>query len=134
MATTGYTGRDLTIAWDSTTLVGVRTLGVAVNNEPLDITTDDDSGWRTLLGQPGVRSVDMDVAGVVGDEVSLAEVFQTISSADHEPVTIELPTGNGTLTGNGMMQNLTWNKAHDGVVEYTATIQSSGTWTYTASV
>ena len=134
MATTGYSGRGLTISWDSTTLVGVRTLGVTINNEPLDVTTDDDSGWRTLLADPGVRSIDMDVAGVAGDEVALAEVFQTIGSGDHEAVSIALPTGNGTVAGSGMMTNLAWNRSHDGIVEYTATIMSTGSWTYTASV
>ena len=66
--------------------------------------------------------------------IALAEVFQTIGSGDHEAVSIALPTGNGTVAGSGMMTNLAWNRSHDGIVEYTATIMSTGSWTYTASV
>ena len=49
MATTGYNGRDMTITWDSSVLTGVRMRGVTINNEPVDITTDDDSGFGPCL-------------------------------------------------------------------------------------
>jgi predicted secreted protein len=133
MATTGYSGRGLTVSWDGTVLVGARTIGMTINSEPVDITTDDDAGVRTLLAQPGVRSVDLQVAGVVGDEVALAEVFATLATQDHEAVSVALPTGNGTVAFSGMMNNLQYNKAYDGTVEYTANIMSSGALTYTPS-
>tara|TARA_R110000796_G_scaffold227799_1_gene344797 strand:- start:611 stop:1015 length:405 start_codon:yes stop_codon:yes gene_type:complete len=133
MATTGYNGRDMTITWDSSVLTGVRTRGVTINNEPVDITTDDDSGFRALLADPGTRSVDFDVAGITSDEILIAEMFQAIGSGDHETVSLALPTGNGTIAGSGMVTNLNINGSHDGAVEFTCTILSSGTVTYTAS-
>ena len=45
-----YNGRDFTFDWDSTTLTGVRTRGITINNEHVDVTNDDDEGWRTPLG------------------------------------------------------------------------------------
>ena len=46
---TGFSGRAFVFDWDSTTLVGVRTKGMNVANEYVDVTTDDDNGWRCLL-------------------------------------------------------------------------------------
>lgn len=132
MPTTGYNGRNLTISWDSTVLTGVRSRGVNIDASPVDITTDDDSGWRTLLADAGVRSIDFPVAGITSDEVLIAEIFQ--ASGSHEPITVNLPTGNGTISGSGMLTNLQINGETDGAVEFTATFMSSGAQTYTASV
>ena len=132
--TTGYNGRTMTITWVSTVLTGVRVRGFTVNNEPVDITTDDDAGFRALLADPGTRSVDYDVAGITSDEILIAEMFTAIGSGAHKAVSIALPTGNGTVAGNGMVTNLNVNASHDGAVEFTCTILSSGTVTYTASV
>ena len=68
----GFNGRSLTIDWDTTTLVGVRTRGVNMSNEMVDVTTDDDSGWRTLLATPGLKSVEVTVGGISSDEVLMA--------------------------------------------------------------
>jgi len=129
----GYNGRGLTVDWDSTTLVGVRTKGITIANAPVDVTTDDDSGFRVLLADPGVRSIDTSVAGITSDEVLIAEIFQTIGSGDHETLAVNLPTGNGTISGSGMLTNFQINGSHDGAVEFTADFQSSGAQAYTAS-
>ena len=52
-------GRSLLIKKGSTVLAGMRTKGVAINGEPIDITSDDDSGYRTLLSDVGTLSVDL---------------------------------------------------------------------------
>ena len=87
----------------------------------------------TGYADPGTRSVDFDVAGITSDEILIAEMFQAIGSGDHETVSLALPTGNGTIAGSGMVTNLNINGSHDGAVEFTCTILSSGTVTYTAS-
>lgn len=130
----GYNGRELTIDWDSTTLAGVKTKGVNIQASPVDVTTDDSNGFRTLLPDAGVRALDYDVAGVTTDEVLIAEIFQADGSGDHETLAVNLPTGNGTISGSAMLTNLQLNGVHDGAVEFTASLQSSGAQTYTASV
>ena len=133
MATTGFNGRDLTVDWAATTLIGVRTRGFTMNNEPIDITTDDDAGFRTLLPDAGVRSLDVDVAGICGDEILIAEINTAIGSGAHKAISIALPTGTGTLACSGMLTNISPTGSHDGAYEFTATFLSSGTVTYTAS-
>lgn len=128
----GANGRALTIKWDSVTLVGIRTRGYTVTNDYVDVTTDDDNGWRTLLATPGMRSIEVTVGGISSDQVLLAEVMK--SNITGEPLTVELPTTTGTLAGNFLCSSFEQTGEHDGAVEFSATFMSSGIVTYTAGV
>lgn len=130
----GFNGRSLTIDWDSTTLVGVRTRGVSMNNEMVDVTTDDDAGWRKLLATPGVKSLEVSVSGISSDEVLMAEFFN--ASTTGETLRIDLPSSlatPGNMSGTFHLASFEVNGEHDGAVEFSATFQSSGAVTYTAS-
>lgn len=130
----GFNGRELTIDYDSTTLVGVRTRGFTITNDYVDVTTDDDAGWRKLLADPGLRSVEVTVSGITSDEVLLADIMAaTVASTS---VTANLPsslTTPGTLAGNFLISSFENNGDHDGAVEFSATFMSDGEITYTAS-
>ena len=130
----GFNGRELTIDWDSTTLVGVRTRGVSMTNDMVDVTTDDDSGWRTLLATPGLKSVEVTVSGISSSEVLIAEMFN--ASTTGETLQVDLPSSlasPGNLSGTYHLSAFEINGEHDGAVEFSATFMSSGAVTYTAS-
>lgn len=126
----GTNGRSLTIDWASTTLVGVRSKGYTITNDYVDVTTDDDSGWRTLLANPGLRSVEVTVSGISSDQILIAEMME--ATVDSETLTVQLPTTTGTLAGSFLCSSFEQTGEHDGAVEFTATFMSSGTVTYTA--
>lgn len=126
----GANGRALTIDWDSVTLVGVRTKGYTIANDYVDVTTDDDDGWRTLLADPGLRSVEVTVGGISSDQVLIAEIMK--ANITGEPLTVQLPTTTGTLAGTFLLSSFEQTGEHDGAVEFDATFMSSGAVTYTA--
>lgn len=126
----GTNGRALTIDWASTTLVGVRSKGYTITNDHVDVTTDDDAGWRTLLAVPGLRSVEVTVSGISSDQVLIAEMME--STVDAETLTVQLPTTTGTLSGTFVCSSFEQTGEHDGPVEFSATFMSSGVVTYTA--
>jgi len=131
----GFNGRAFTIDWDSTTLVGVRTRTVSVTNDYVDVTTDDDAGWRALLTDPGLRSLEVTVGGVTSDEVLLASIMA--ASITNTTLTGNLPsdlTTPGTLSGNFLISAFEQESDHDGEVAFSATFMSNGEITYTASV
>ena len=128
----GANGRALQIKWDAVTLVGVRTKGYTVTNDYVDVTTDDDNGWRTLLATPGLRSVEVTVGGISSDQVLIAEVFK--ANITGEPLVVELPTTTGTLAGTFLCSSFEQSGEHDGAVEFSATFMSNGVVTYTAGV
>ena len=134
----GFNARKLTLDWNAVTLVGVRTRGFSVTNEHVDVTTDDDAGWRTLLADPGLRSVEVTVSGVTSDEVLMNELMK--ASITGEALDIFLPTGTaagittpGKLNGTFFVSAYEQSGDHDGEAEFSATFMSSGVVTYTVS-
>ena len=123
-------GRALTIDYATTTLVGVRTKGYTVTNDYVDVTTDDDDGWRVLLADPGLRSVEVTVGGISSDQILLAAIMA--ASVASATVTVQLPTTTGTLAGSYLISSFEQTGEHDGAVEFSATFMSSGAVTYTA--
>ena len=135
----GFNGRALTLDNASTTLVGVRTRGFTVSNEYVDVTTDDDTGWRTLLSSPGLRSIEVTVGGITQDEILLALIMA--ASVASTTVDANLPTGTasgvvtpGTLSGAFLVSSYEQTGEHDGAAEFSATFMSTGTISYTATV
>jgi TP901-1 family phage major tail protein len=126
-------GRDLTIGFGSptaTTLTGVRTKGVTVNNEMIDITNDDDAGWRDALDEPGLKSVSISVEGVWVDNVVRAIAMSATDVATAAEVTF---SDTSTLTGDFFITSYAENGEYQGAVTFSATLESKGALTYTAA-
>ena len=130
----GFNGRELTFDWDSATLVGVQSRTMSMSNELVDVTTDDDTGWRTLLDNPGLKSLEVTIGFIVSDEVLLADFFAAETSqatlAATLPTSLTTP---GTVSGTFGISSVEWSADHDGAVEASVTFMSSGAITYTAS-
>lgn len=128
----GHNGREFTFDWDSTTIVGVRTRSLGINNELVDVTNDDDNGWQTLLAAPGKRSIEVSIAGIMSNEAVLASAM----GSEGETLEATLPTSlttSGTVSGLFVLSSFTLEGEHDGEYEFSSTFMSSGAITYTAS-
>jgi predicted secreted protein len=125
-----YTGRKLRIKRGSTNIAGARTDSLTINNEPIDITDKDDAGWRTMLADVGVRSVDAEVEGVL-DDASLIAVSVGTATSILQAWTIEIQ-GLGSFTGNWHLASFVITGEQADAVTFTASIQSSGAITWTA--
>lgn len=130
----GFNGRELTIDWNAVTLVGVQSKTISNTNTMVDVTTDDDAGWRTLLADPGLKAVDVTVSGVASDEVLLAEFYN--ASVTGETLQVDLPSSlavPGNLSGTFLLVSFNQEATHDGAYNFEAQFQSTGAVTYTAS-
>ena len=97
---------------------GVRTKNPTVTREPIDVTTDDDAGWRTLLAEPGQRQIDLSFSGITEDETLIAAIMSGASVV--ETIRIIVPTG-GSFEGDFFFNAVT----------FEGELQSSGEITYT---
>lgn len=110
------------------TIKVLRTKNPTISREPIDVTGDDDLGWRTLLGEPGQKQIDLSFSGVTQDETLLAAIM---SAADvFEEIRITLPTG-GVLQGSFFFNNLSQTGEYNTAVTFEGEMQSSGEVTYT---
>lgn len=123
----GYNGRDMVIKWDGTTIVGVRTKGTTMANSLIDVTNDDDNGWRTLLADPALKTIEATVSFITTNDTLLDEFFN--ASVTGETLLMLYPIGGTAFegyTGTFLLQDLEITGEYDGAVEGTATFVSTG--------
>lgn len=125
-------GRALLVKRGVTVIAGLRTKGVSINNEPIDVTTDDEAGYRTLLGDPGAKSLDLSIEGITKDD-DLRVAILASGSMMLTDVTITYPDG-GILDGDFFFASLEETGTYKEAVTFSGSLQSSGQWTYTPGV
>ena len=121
-------GRKLLIKRNGSIIAGVRTKGVTFNREPVDITNDDDDGWRGVLAEPGEKQLDLSVGGVSKDDTLRAIAFT--DPAVLEDMTLEFPDG-GLIAGDFFVSNYSETGNYNEAITFEASFQSSGVITYT---
>lgn len=122
-------GRELLIKKGVSVIAGVRTKTVTINGEPIDITSDDDSGFRTMLATAGLRSIDLSVEGVTKDS-TLRAIVAGVSSQLLTDISIEYPNGD-TIEGDFYLVNIEESGEYQDALTFSASLQSSGAFTYT---
>ena len=129
---TAFVGRLLAITRTGSgpgpaALTGRMTKTLNLNNGEIDITSDDDNGFRTLLETAAVRSVDIAIEGVLKDDEVLALLadgpIQGTYSVDFGAI--------GTLAGTFQFADIELGAEHNGYTSYSLTMKSSGAFTYT---
>jgi TP901-1 family phage major tail protein len=121
-------GRNLLFKKDNAVFAaGIRTKSFTINNNPVDITSDDDSGFRTLLAESGEKQIDISLEGVTKDDVLLAQAVD--GSALIDECEVVLPSG-ATITGDFRFNSLELGAPYNDAVTFTATVQSSGSFAY----
>ena len=124
-------GRELLVKRGSTVIAGIRTKGVAFNGEAIDVTTDDDSGYRTMLSDAGTYSVDLSIEGITKDN-DLRATVMAAGSLMLTDISIEYPNGD-ELSGNFFLTSLEESGTYNDAVTFSGSLQSSGTFTFTAA-
>ena len=115
-----------------TTLAGMRTTGMTLNNEPVDITNKDSAGWRTLLEGAGTQSVSITAEGVFTN----AAVEHTVRgyAVANSINAFGLLFGDGDqVDGSWQITNYARTGAHNGEETYSVTLENSGTVTWTSA-
>jgi len=112
-------------------VAGARADSITINNEAIDVTDKEADGWRTLLNEASLRSVDMSVEGLLDGTVLLAASLGVTSAllGAYEIDINEL----GTVSGQFHFSNLEIGSPHDDAATFTASIQSAGEITFTAA-
>lgn len=124
-------GRNLTFTKDASVFAaGLRTKSFTINSTPVDITSDDDEGFRTLLEEPGEKQIDVSLEGILKDDALVASIVN--GSTYISECVMTLPSG-ATITGDFRFNNLELGAPYNEALTFTATVQSSGEFTYAAA-
>jgi TP901-1 family phage major tail protein len=135
----GQAGRGLLVKMDisstMTTIAGSTSGSISINEETVDITSKDDSGWRTLLAQAGKKSATVQGSGFWLDEATVDAVRAAKISGAAQDFEILIPgeaaNKAGSFTFSGIITTLELSGEEGGAVNYSFTVESSGeiTWT-----
>lgn len=109
---------------------------MTIDSSAIDVTTDDDSGIRSLLEEPGQHQIDISVEGLLKDDVILAQIIN--GTLFIQELTIKLPfaftTTQSTIVGDFRLNNFEVTGEYQDAVAFTATLQSTGAFVFTAAV
>lgn len=120
----GFNGRDLLIQIDDVTIAAVTAKTITRTREPVDITSDDSNGFRTLLAEPGLRTIDISIEGVATSANYSAWLVRYENNV-LEDVSLVSPDG-AVERGNFFLSSLVNGGEHADKVTFSATLQSSG--------
>ena len=107
-----------------TTIGGMRSNTLTMNDEMVDITNKDSDGARTILAQGGVNSITIAGSGVFTDsasETTLKTSFNLAALINYQ----FLVPGFGTFTGAFMLTSLEYAGEYNGEVTYSFTFESA---------
>lgn len=113
------------VSGTQTTIAGLRSSSITLNDEMVDVTTKDSAGKRTLLPQGGNVSVTISGSGIFTDatvENTVRGYFATGTLKTYNFIVPDL----GTYAGSFQITSLEYGGEFNGEVTYSITLESSG--------
>ena len=120
------------ISGTMTTIGGMRSTSMTLNDEAVDITNKDSGSQRELLPAGGILSMSITASGVFTDstaEQTLRSAYGTSSFKSYNVIVPDL----GTYAGTFMIASLEYAGEYNGEATYSVTLESSGAVTFTAA-
>lgn len=131
-----FVGRTLIFEYPTGTVIAsVRTKSFTVDSSAIDVTTDDDLGIRTLLEDPGQHQIDLSVEGLLSGAALISQIVN--GSLFIQNLTMTFPFAGSTpatIVGDFRLNNIEVSGEYQDAITFTATLQSTGTFTFTAAV
>ena len=126
----------MNVSGSQTTIGGMRSTSITLNDESVDITNKDSNGTRTLLAGAGVNSVSISGSGVFTDdagEVAVRAAFQAQQNTTNgtnaqtpafETFEFTIPHL-GTYTGKFQITSLEYAGEYNGEATYSMSFESA---------
>ena len=133
---TAFVGRKAILSQGSplVAVAALRTKTMTMANEPVDITSDDDAGFRALLADPGNKTLDISVEGVAKDVASFTALLTLATSGTDilDAFSLLFP-GIGTMAGNFVVSSFEIGAPYNEAATFSCSLQSAGPYTFTAA-
>jgi len=122
---------DGTSPGNFTVVAGVQTVGLTINNDPVDITTQDEAPWRELLGDTGMRSMSISGSGIFKDDMSGINVLEDLANSG-EIYDFQLDFANlDQYQGRMLVASFEYSGGHVEAQTFSITLESAGQWIFT---
>lgn len=115
-----------------TTVGGLRSTSISLNDEAVDVTTIDSSNQRELLANGGIQTISISGSGVFTDAASESTLRTAFGASSFKNYQVIVPDF-GTYEGAFMIASLEYAGEYNGEVTYSVTLESSGAISFTAA-
>ena len=112
-----------------TTVGGLRSTSITMNDEAVDVTTKDSSNVRELLANGGIQTLSISGSGVFTDAASETTLRSAFGASDFHNFQVIIPDF-GTYTGEFMVASLEYADEYNGEVSYSVTLENSDAFTF----
>tara|TARA_Y100001938_G_C8047022_1_gene409501 strand:+ start:203 stop:607 length:405 start_codon:yes stop_codon:yes gene_type:complete len=120
------------ISGTMTTIGGLRSTSITLNDEAVDITNKDDGQTRKLLAQAGTASITVSGSGVFTDSTAEQTIRTAWNASTFSSYNIIIPDL-GTYAGSFMISSLEYSGEYNGEVTYSITLESSGSISFSSA-
>ena len=107
------------------TVAGIRTRTITINNEQVDITDSDSAPWRHLLGDAGLRTMSISGAGVFQDDAAYNSIQNEAINGSLQEYQVVFENGD-IFQGLFQVASLEEAGEHVGEQTYSLTLESAG--------
>lgn len=117
-----------------TTVAGMRTKTTSINNNPIDVTTDDDVSAGTTFRSyiTGVNEMSISGDGIATSVADFNALMALARSGDESYYKV-LFTGYGTITGPMRISSFDPGASYDDTFTFSVSLASSGAWSYSST-
>lgn len=129
-------GREATLQIDGQNAAYIRTKSLSWGGESIDVTNGASDGIRVLLGASGQEQIDISIEGLAENDFLLTKALDTASDK-LMPCTLTFDVRNpsntnpATLSGTFRMPTYEEGSPYNEATTFSASLESSGAWTYT---
>jgi TP901-1 family phage major tail protein len=122
----------LDISGTQTTIGGLRSSTITLNEEMVDVTNKDSSNNRELLAAAGVQSITISGSGVFTDSTAETTMRTNFGGSSLQSMEFVIPDL-GTYAGSFLCTSLEYAGEYNGEATYSMTYEGSGAITFTAA-
>jgi len=124
----GILGRDAVMTIAGQPMAGVTTKGLSIANEAVDVSDDDSAGFRELMAQSGMSTLDLSVSGVLKN----LELMRSVITNDSKMYGFTFTYTDGSVIAfDGFFATYSATGDHNTATTFDASFQSSGAYTFT---
>nr|BDD44163.1 hypothetical protein 30 [bacterium] len=123
--------REVVLKLDGSALASVRAKSIKVNGDPINITSDDDNGFRTFMDEAGQNQVDIRVEGITVNN-NLIKMILAGAKIMIDNLVMEFCGAGGKtfIKGAFLLANMERAGNYRDAVKFVATLYSSGAYVY----
>ena len=109
-----------------TTIGGIRSRTMTLNNEVVDITDSDNAPWRVLLEDAGIRSVSVSGSGIFKDEVNQNLMRTMVMQGTIRDFQIVFAESGDLFQGQFQLASVEYTGEHNAQIDFSITLERAG--------